>query len=152
MGSFGNEILWSVNLPSEGPDGIEFGRVNTRVMTAKTAIVPSRTAIRRGGIAGTGRPNRLRCTGILKDSKVADECELITDAQSVKTASRRRNYGACSRFWRCSLTVGILLFVTRGCRCGTRRVLTPYTPYQLEGKRIELERDRYIVAGQTDND
>jgi hypothetical protein len=92
LGSLGKEILWSVNLPSEGPVGIEFGRVNTRVMTAKIAIVPSRTAIRRGGIAGTGRPNILRCTGMVKDSKVAEECELITDAQSVKAASRRGNY------------------------------------------------------------
>lgn len=49
-----------MNLLNEGPDGIEFGSVKTSVMTAKTAIVPSRTAIRRGGIAGMGLPNRLR--------------------------------------------------------------------------------------------
>jgi hypothetical protein len=60
FGSFGRDILWSVNLLNEGPEGIEFGRVKTSVMTAKTAIVPSRTAIRRGGIAGTGLPKTLR--------------------------------------------------------------------------------------------
>jgi hypothetical protein len=69
FGSFGRDILWSVNLPSEGPDGIELGRVKTSVMTAKMEIVPSRTAILRGCIAGTGRPNKVRWTGILEDRK-----------------------------------------------------------------------------------
>jgi hypothetical protein len=60
LGSLGREILWSVNLLNEGPDGIEFGSVKTSVKTANIAIVPSRAAIRRGGIAGTFRPNILR--------------------------------------------------------------------------------------------
>lgn len=59
LGSFGRDILWSVNLLSEGPEGIEFGRVKTSVMTANTAIVPSSTAIRFGAIEGTGRPKML---------------------------------------------------------------------------------------------
>ena len=59
LGSFGRDILWSVNLLSEGPEGIELGRVKTRVMTANTAIVASRTAIRFGAMAGTGRPKML---------------------------------------------------------------------------------------------
>ena len=57
LGIFGIDILWSVNLPSDGPAGIEFGSVNTRVITANTAIVPRRTAIRRGGRGRTGLPN-----------------------------------------------------------------------------------------------
>jgi hypothetical protein len=60
LGSFGREILWSVNLLNEGPDGIELGSVKTRVTMAKMAIEPSRQAIRRGETDGTGRPNRLR--------------------------------------------------------------------------------------------
>jgi hypothetical protein len=58
--SLGIAILWSVNLPSDGPAGIEFGSVNTSVKTANSAIVASRIAMRRGGIAGTGLPNMLR--------------------------------------------------------------------------------------------
>ena len=69
FGSFGRDILWSVNLPSEGPAGIELGRVKTSVITAKMEIVASRTAILRGDIAGTGRPNKVRWTGILEDRK-----------------------------------------------------------------------------------
>jgi len=69
FGSFGRDTLWSVNLPSEGPDGIEFGSVKTSVITAKTAIVPSRTAILRGGTAGIGRPNKVCCFGIMEDRK-----------------------------------------------------------------------------------
>ena len=57
-----------MNLLNEGPDGIELGSVKTSVMTAKTAIVPSRTAIRRGGMAGTGLPRKVRWTGIAKAS------------------------------------------------------------------------------------
>ena len=64
--NFGMEIRWSVNFPSEGPDGIEFGSVNTSVMTANIAIAPSRMAVRRGDVAGTGRPKILRWTGILR--------------------------------------------------------------------------------------
>lgn len=60
LGSLGMDILWSVNLPREGPAGIEFGSVNTSVKTAKRAIVPSRIAIRRGGMAGTGLPKIAR--------------------------------------------------------------------------------------------
>lgn len=60
LGSFGREILWSVNLLNEGPDGIELGSVKTRVTMAKMAIEPSRQAIRRGETGGIGRPNRLR--------------------------------------------------------------------------------------------
>lgn len=66
FGSLGRDILWSVNLLRDGPTGIEFGSVKTSVMTANTAIVPRRTAIRRGGIGGSGLPSRLRWTGILE--------------------------------------------------------------------------------------
>lgn len=65
--NFGIEILWSVNLLSDGPGDIELGRVKTSVTTAKIAIMPRRTAIRRGGNAGAGRPKMPRWTGILKD-------------------------------------------------------------------------------------
>ena len=67
LGIFGIEILWSVNLPSDGPAGIEFGSVNTRVITANTAIVPKRTAIRRGGRGRTGLPINVRWTGMVKN-------------------------------------------------------------------------------------
>jgi len=60
FGSLGMGILWSVNLPSDGPDGIEFGSVKTSVKMANTAIVLRRTATRLGGIGGNGLPSRLR--------------------------------------------------------------------------------------------
>jgi len=60
FGSLGRDILWSVNLPREGPAGIEFGSVKTSVKIANTAIVPSRMAIRLGGIGGSGLPRTLR--------------------------------------------------------------------------------------------
>lgn len=60
FGSLGIGILWSVNLPSDGPAGIEFGSVKTSVEMANTAIVLRRTAIRLGGIGGSGLPNILR--------------------------------------------------------------------------------------------
>ena len=60
LGSFGRDILWSVNFPNEGPAGIEFGSVKTNVMSANIEIMPSSSAIRRGGTAGTGRPKMLR--------------------------------------------------------------------------------------------
>lgn len=69
FGSLGTGILWSVNLPNEGPEGIEFGSVNTNVMTANMAIVPSRTAMRRGAMAGMGLPNTVRWTGIVGEQK-----------------------------------------------------------------------------------
>ena len=65
FGNFGRDILWSINLPNEGSVGIEFGSVNTNVITENIAIVPSSTTIRLGFKAGTGRPNRVRWTGIL---------------------------------------------------------------------------------------
>ena len=69
FGSLGTDILWSVNLPNEGPAGIEFGNVNTNVMTASMPIVPSKIAIRRGAMAGTGLPKRLRWTGMVNAGK-----------------------------------------------------------------------------------
>jgi len=60
LGSLGREILRSVNLLNEGPDGIELGSVKTRVTMAKMAIDPSRQAMRRGEVGGIGRPKRLR--------------------------------------------------------------------------------------------
>lgn len=59
------EILWSVNLPNDGPVGIEFGKVNTRVTTANTAIVPSNVIICFGLSVGMGLPIMYLCTGIL---------------------------------------------------------------------------------------
>ena len=59
-GSFGRDILWSANLLKEGPDGMEFGKVKTRVNMANMAMEASNAAILRGLIAGTLRPNRRR--------------------------------------------------------------------------------------------
>lgn len=67
LGSLGREILRSVYLPKDGPEGMEFGNVKTSVTTANIAMVLSSTAILRGATAGTGLPKRLRWTGILKD-------------------------------------------------------------------------------------
>ncbi len=60
FGSLGRDILWSANLLRDGPTGMEFGSVKTSVMTANTAIVPRRTAVRFGGIGGSGLPRTLR--------------------------------------------------------------------------------------------
>ena len=60
FGILGRDILWSVNLLSEGPAGIEFGRVKTSVKTANTAMVPKRIAMRLGCIWGMGRPMKVR--------------------------------------------------------------------------------------------
>ncbi len=59
FGSLGNDILWSVNLPSDGPAGIEFGNVKTSVNMANTAIVLRRTAVRFGVIGGSGLPMKV---------------------------------------------------------------------------------------------
>ncbi len=61
------EILCvSVNFDNEGPDGIELGKVKTRVMTANMATQPRSWATRRGGIRGMGLPNNVRWTGIVE--------------------------------------------------------------------------------------
>jgi hypothetical protein len=67
--TFGIGICWSVYLDSDGPEGIDFGSVNTSVIIAKRATEASNVTTRFGGIRGIGRPMKVCCTGILKYEK-----------------------------------------------------------------------------------
>jgi hypothetical protein len=78
-----------VNLPSDGPAGIEFGNVKTSVKMANTAIVLRRTAVRFGVIGGSGLPKKVLWTGILDISAFSRRAS-STGYQLLKSASNER--------------------------------------------------------------